>query len=236
RRRDFYRSPCHLLILLWFVLSLVPVAMGGRFYGRYFIQILPPLCLLAAQTASRLPDKKSLQRAGIFILIPALFFWLLRVDQKNIYNLFPDDQLFEQQAIGEWLRRNTKPDETLFVWGFATAIYFHAERKPASRFLWTDLLTGKVPGSQKSDDPAFDAQKFAAPEAWEALWEDFKNHPPAYFVDTSPADIHNYKKYPVKHYPPLYRYLRENYRFWKNMNGCLIYKRKMAVALASKIS
>src|SRR3990167_10618855 len=35
RDRGFFRSPSHLLFCLWFLLSLVPVALGGRFYSHY---------------------------------------------------------------------------------------------------------------------------------------------------------------------------------------------------------
>lgn len=219
-------SPYPFLLIIWFGLTLIPVCIGGRFYGHYFIQILPPLCLMAGIAATELTSKRHFKIVGTLILIPAFFFWMIRIDQKTIYQMFPDDQLFEQKAIGEWIQENTDEKDTMFVWGFATAIYFHAQRKPVSRFLWTDLLVGKVPGSEKSNEPFFDTSTYASSLAWEALWEDFAKNPPTYFVDTQPANIHNYGKYPVIQYPQLFRYVQKNYRFWKNVGGCLIYKKR----------
>lgn len=34
------------IALLWFVVSVVGITMGGRFYGHYFFQIIPALCLI----------------------------------------------------------------------------------------------------------------------------------------------------------------------------------------------
>lgn len=213
------------LFFLWFGLSWIPVLVGGRFYGHYFLQILPPLCIIAGLAASQITKPDSFKKILIMLVLPSLIFWMVRLDQKTIYSLFPDDGLDEQMEIGNFLKANTDPQETLFVWGVASAIYFHAERKPASRFLWTDLLTGKVPGSEISNDPSFETSAYVRPEAWVALWEDFKT-PPTYFVDTSVCNIHNYKKYPIDLYPELRHFLKSRYRFWKNVEGCLVYKKK----------
>ncbi len=221
------RNRLTLFLGLGLLLSWVPVATGGRFYGHYFIQCLPPLCLLAGLQAGKLERTDILKKMAWGIFLPVLFFWVLRLDLKKMEDFFPDDQLFLQKRVGEWMKNNTQPQETLFVWGFATAIYFHAERKPVSRFLWTDWLTGKVPGSNQSNLPDFDTTRYIAPLAWKALWEDFNKNPPTYFVDTSPPNIHNYKKYPLFSYPELYSYLQTHYRFWKNVEGCAIYKKRM---------
>jgi 4-amino-4-deoxy-L-arabinose transferase-like glycosyltransferase len=37
------------LLLLWFAISYAAMSVGGRFFGHYFMQILPALCLLVAR-------------------------------------------------------------------------------------------------------------------------------------------------------------------------------------------
>ncbi len=225
-RRADKKNSFNELIILWFMLSWIPVSTGGRFYGHYFIQLLPSVCLLAALKAADLSSEKAKITLVLATFIPALFFWGLRIDFRQVDSLFPDDQIFEQEKIGQWLKDNTEPGQKLFVWGFATAIYFHAERPPASRFLWTDLLTGKIPGSDLSNQTNFDTSRYAVPEAWKALWEDFAKQKPDYIVDTAPANIHNYGKYPLSLYPELYSFVQNNYRLFKNKDGTIIYKLK----------
>ncbi len=158
------------------------------------------------------------------MIVPALICLGLRFDYRDFDQRFPDDQIFEQESIGTWLKEHSHPDETLFVWGFATGIYFHSHLKPASRFLWTDLLTGKIPGSDLSNDPQFDTSSFVRPEAWQALWEDFAKHKPTYIVDTAPANIHNYAKYSLKKYPELNSWIAENYQKIGFIEKSVIYK------------
>jgi hypothetical protein len=43
----FFRSDA--VLLLWLITSYAGMSVGGRFFGHYFMQILPALCLLAAR-------------------------------------------------------------------------------------------------------------------------------------------------------------------------------------------
>lgn len=201
------------------------MGVGGRFYGHYFLQILPPLCLLSSYalvTSSLLKRPRLLMT---LLLIPTFFFWGLRLDQRTVYQYFPDDQLFLQQDVGEWIEQNTQSDETLFIWGFATAIYFHSQRKPVSRFLWADLLTGKVGGPPDEMMNGAQSENLARPEAWEALMQDLEKNPPDYIIDTAPVGIHGYDKYPLQDYPILWLWMQKKYSLWNTVHGVPLYKR-----------
>ncbi|OGQ07499.1 MAG: hypothetical protein A3G32_01055 [Deltaproteobacteria bacterium RIFCSPLOWO2_12_FULL_40_28] len=225
RVRKEKKPPEIIFVVLWFFLSFIPIATGGRFYGHYFIQLLPAATLLAGFVITTFSSVKAFNWVISLMVIPTVLFWTVRANYKSIDQLFPDDQLFQQQRIGEWIKNHTHQTDTLFVWGFATAIYFHAERSSMSRFLWTDLLTGRMPGSELSRTPHFDTTPFVRTEAWNDFWEDFKN-PPTYFVDTSPANLHDYKKFPPSLYPDLWRYLNMNYQPFQSIEGVVIYKKK----------
>jgi 4-amino-4-deoxy-L-arabinose transferase-like glycosyltransferase len=50
RRHDpAWRNGAGCLLVSWLLASFVAVAMGGRFYPHYFIQMLPPLAIMAAR-------------------------------------------------------------------------------------------------------------------------------------------------------------------------------------------
>ncbi len=40
----------------------------------------------------------------------------------------------------QWLRTNTEPEDRVFVWGPQAGIYFHSDRRPASRFIHNGVL------------------------------------------------------------------------------------------------
>jgi hypothetical protein len=49
------------------------------------------------------------------------------------------------RELGTLLRAETRPDERIFVWGFDSAIYLHADRPAASRFGFSYPLIGGTP-------------------------------------------------------------------------------------------
>jgi 4-amino-4-deoxy-L-arabinose transferase-like glycosyltransferase len=50
RRRDIaWQQGAGCLLASWLLVSFVAVGMGGRFYPHYFIQVLPPLAVMAAR-------------------------------------------------------------------------------------------------------------------------------------------------------------------------------------------
>lgn len=216
------------LALLWFFFGLIPVCMGGRFYGHYFLQILPPLCLMAGGRIEAFMKRSESSKKLVLslMIIPAIIFFVPRLSMARLEKFAPDDELTKQQHIGEFIKNNSAPSDTLFVWGFATGIYFHAERKAVSRFLWADVLTGKVPGSTLSNQKDFDTSAYINPKAWSFLMADFLAHPPTFIVDTASCDLHNYSKYPVEHYPDLKLYLETNFVKWDKVENCEIYKNK----------
>jgi 4-amino-4-deoxy-L-arabinose transferase-like glycosyltransferase len=50
RRHDLaWQQGVGCLLVSWLLASFVAVSMGGRFYPHYFIQVLPPLAVMAAR-------------------------------------------------------------------------------------------------------------------------------------------------------------------------------------------
>ncbi len=223
------------LILFWFLISIIPVLIGGRFFGHYFIQLLPPLCILASRPLDRLITRRSktLWRrrvlAGIItlaIVVPATGFFLARLHADAIYTNLKEDNAELYRPLAGYVHANTKPDETIFVWGFATPIYFFAERRPASRFLWSDWLTGRIPGSPTAQDPLFDTKPYATKGAWDMLFDDLQKNKPRYIIDTSPGNYHDYGKYPIAQYPQLAHYLEQHYTLEGRFHDADFYRRK----------
>lgn len=226
-----------LLILLWFVLSLVPVCTGGKFYAHYFIQLLPALCILAAGPAASFVGGLSDARMGrgkkmllalfiVSMLLPAGGFFAARLMADEIYDATKEENPNDYRSIADYVREHTNERDTIFVWGFASPIYTFSNRLGASRFLWCDWLTGRVSGTASAKDPSFDTSRFISQGSWQLFFEDMEKNRPAYFVDTSPGNHHDYGKYPIVKYPALKRYIDEHYTFETSIDGADIYRRR----------
>ena len=55
-----------LFVILWLIASAFPTFIGHRMYGHYFIQILPPLSLMAALFAGKYFEENSESRRKIW--------------------------------------------------------------------------------------------------------------------------------------------------------------------------
>lgn len=219
-----------ILITSWLMLTFIPVLAGGRLYGHYFIQLLPALCILAAGAASGLLSSRDARRTSrliaLGVVLPALIFLSARLLSGKIYSALNEDEANLYRPIGEFIKANSAPTDSIFVWGFATPIYYFANRSAASRFLWCDWLTGRISGSATAKDPDFDTSGRITPGSWDMFIADLEERRPIFFVDTSPGNYHDYGKYPVSKYPILSRYLAANYEQFNQLEGITIYKRK----------
>jgi hypothetical protein len=176
--------------------SVIGVAVGARFYPHYYIQLIPPLALLAASYYARLWSRK-MQPPQWFLRPGVTYLWLaltiIAFSIKHWTGLAP--------------RRVPSPDDRIFVWGQSPEIYLHARRRPACRYITTFPLTGYVFGGPI---PGFDTRSRILPGAWTTLEQDFARHPPTYIVDVQ-SDPRT-AQYTVKDFPILAGLLKERYQ------------------------
>jgi 4-amino-4-deoxy-L-arabinose transferase-like glycosyltransferase len=76
----FFRADA--MLLLWFLTSYAAMSVGGRFFGHYFFQILPGLCLIAGRGITEIfailaAQKNRLLRYTVFALLIAGFLLTL---------------------------------------------------------------------------------------------------------------------------------------------------------------
>ena len=203
-----------------FVASAIGTAAGGRFFTHYYIQLIPPLALLAAPHYAELWSGRTQPRHGL--LRPALMYtWLaLIVIAFSIAHWLDLAKRREPSETGQYLLEHSAPDDRIFVWGQKAKIYLDARRRPACRYIETFPLTGYV-----FDGPplvgkfllerlvrpfAIDTRKRIVPGAWNNLEQDFARHPPTYIVDLR-FDPKN-APYPVHDFPILAKLLAERYQ------------------------
>lgn len=200
------RAPEWTALLGLLVASAIGAAAGARFYPHYYVQLVPPLVLLAAPYYAQFWCRTI--QASHRLLRPKLtYIWLvLTVIVFSIAHwigLAGGRAPFEE---GQYLLTHSARNDRIFVWGQSPEIYVDAQRRPACRYITVFPLTGYIFGGPI---PGLDTHSRILPGAWTTLQQDFEKHPPTYIVDlySEPG-----APYPIRDFPILARLVAEKYQ------------------------
>jgi hypothetical protein len=187
--------------------SAIGAAAGARFYPHYYVQLIPPLALLAAPYYAPLWSRR-MQPPQWFLRPGVTYLWLaLTIFAFSIRHWAGLAPRRVPSEAGRYLFSHSSPDDRIFVWGQSPEIYLDAHRRPACRYITTFPLTGYVFGGPI---PGFDTRNRIMPGAWTILEQDFATHPPTYVVDVRPDP--KSAQNPVKNFPILAKLLAERYQ------------------------
>lgn len=206
--------------------SLVGTSASGRFYPHYFIQLIPPLALLAAPLYAGLwTGRLALRSQGLRPRVTLAWLGLTAAAFAVSHSVGLARQPRDSE-VGRYIRTHSAPDDRMFVWGQSTNLYVDARRRPASRYIATFPLTGYVFGSPLSWDPRYDTADRIVPGAWDRLREDFARHPPMFIVD---ADVvRPIPRYPMAAFPYLDSLVAADYRLVRRAAEGVVYRRMAA--------
>jgi 4-amino-4-deoxy-L-arabinose transferase-like glycosyltransferase len=200
------KSAERLTLLGLLVASALGAAAGARFYPHYYIQLVPPLALLAAPHYAWLWCERKQPRYW-FVRPSVTCLWLaITVVGFSISHWQFLAWHREPSETARYLSEHSAPEDRVFIWGRSAAeVYLHARRRPASRYVLTFPLTGFVFGGEL---PGIDTHNRIVPDAWSKLEEDFRKHRPAFIADLySNHDA----QYPAKDFPILAAMLAKYY-------------------------
>lgn len=224
-------APRRSMVPLWFVGSLVPVVLGGRFFPHYFLQVYPPLVLSAAVLLAalwdRLPERRVIRAGGAFALAA-----LVVIPAARQMSRYQDPEMLsfphapaKARALAAYVRESTAPDARIVVWGYGSAIYYLAERQPATRFPYVTYQVGAVEGTPAWWNPFRPSRPLEIPRAWDLFFEDFDRHPPELFIDTARPGYFAFSKFPPAKYPRLMERLDRDYTLTV-VQGFPVWRRK----------
>jgi hypothetical protein len=141
---------------VWFLLALFAALLSLRPYPHYFIQAIPPLCLLIAIMVSEKWWKK-LRLGLVFLVLSVVMLGFLlkflnfypyptvsyyknfvlyvtgKIDEHEYYNRF-DSKTARTYKLASFLKERTKKYERIFIWGDEPMVYALSERVPSGRF------------------------------------------------------------------------------------------------------
>lgn len=126
--------------VLWIAISAAAVVLGLRFFPRYYLQLLPPCCVVASYGAARLRYRG--WAAAALLLIPLVRFTprYLTVAQGKPWADTAFD--LDSRNAAALLHTLAHPGETLFIWGYRPELWVYSHLPDATRFLDSQPLTG----------------------------------------------------------------------------------------------
>jgi 4-amino-4-deoxy-L-arabinose transferase and related glycosyltransferases of PMT family len=192
-----------LITLGWLASGLISTTLSGRIFPHYTIQVIPGLALACGLFLARVftllrdPHLRPRLRLAGNAALSALFLWVGFDVRYFLGRVHPhDDPVYA--TLRPLIQHHTSPSDRIFVWGYQPEIYAAARRLPATRFNYTNYLTGLIPWTNVS--PEIDTRYAIAPGAWEKFWQDYERSQPSLIVD---ALLRNYSKYPLLSQPRL---------------------------------
>ena len=144
------RSP--LLARIWLGAAVLGAIGGGNFHPHYYLQLVPPLSLLAAVGVRTLwlsAPRPAIATAGaaaaatLALAIPVAW----ANPTKQAQTIWPaDPHLVHDAVLARYVRAHTRPRERILaVWADAD-LYYLADRRPAARYLWSRNVAS-IPGA-----------------------------------------------------------------------------------------
>ncbi|WP_221032940.1 ArnT family glycosyltransferase [Actomonas aquatica] len=205
-------------VLLWITLGwtatgLVATTLSGRTFVHYAAQVLPGLSLAAGwwlhQLYRLLRERRGLLRwaaAVVLLTVAGALSW------QTIPRVVAQYRGTQQWGLGnadvpELVDHFTSPAERIFVWGYYPEFYLTSHRLPATRFNYTNFLTGFVPWANM--DALVDTSAQIVPGAWDKLQEDFAASPPALIVDIKHERAQG--KFPLSDHPLIWQQVVTRY-------------------------
>jgi hypothetical protein len=161
----------------WLALSLASVALGFRFFPRYYFFLLAPACVMAGIALEQLrPRARTI--VLLLLLIPALRFAPQNLKLLAGNDSWDDLALFrDSRQIAATIRNQAKPGDTLFVWGYRPDIQALARLSSGTPYIESQPLDCVF--ADRHLRPSAPMQN----QGCEERFRDFQRYEPAWFVD-----------------------------------------------------
>ncbi len=183
-----------LLALGWLATGLISTMLSGRPFAHYVIQVTPGLSLVSGLVLARVgrwfvaTNNRRLVSGWVGC---ALAMWVGHDVLRFRKEVIPRDEP-SKIPLRTLVQRYTSPSDRIFIWGYYPDGYVVCQRLPATRFLYTNFLTGLIPWTNAAAD--VDTRYAIVPGAWDAFWRDYESAHPKLIIN---APIRGYLKYPM---------------------------------------
>ena len=207
---------------LWLLSAALSVAVGLRFFGHYYLQLLPPLCLLSAGALQAM--RPIFGRVTIAVTVATAFGFTMVG-----FALRPWGDEPKYQGVSAYLKARVHVSDYVFVWGHLPEIYWASGGRPATRFLSSGFINGDWGGRPQANLTA----DVPTPGARVMMMSDLRQRPPRFILDSTPAAIRGSQYHPMSSLPDLHRFVVHGYRYVRTIDGIAVYERRVSEQVAA---
>jgi hypothetical protein len=125
--------------VVWLAVGLVAVNVGGLYWAHYYVQLLPPLCLLGGIGLASLRKPALAWAAAALVSLPVAVFVgrLATASDHEQARLVKYALAFENdRRIAAYAAAHTSARETIYAFASRADVYFLARRRAAFPYLW----------------------------------------------------------------------------------------------------
>ena len=149
-----------LLVGAWLAAALAGFAVGGLFHPHYVIGLAPSFSVAAALALRRAARRRPALAGGAVAVALGLFIvssWpALSASSaaERSRRSTADWRVLTDERVGAYIRAHTAPGEGIYAMYANAGLYFAADRRPVSPYLW-GLNLEQVPGATEQLAAAF---------------------------------------------------------------------------------
>jgi hypothetical protein len=125
--------------IAWAAICLAGVALGWRFFPRYYFLLLPALAIPAARGLTLIRSRVVIAIVLLTMLVPLIRFGPRYATLANWNDLALDRDSREASRIA---LSDAPPGGSLYVWGYRPEMYVYTGLRPATRYLECQAMTG----------------------------------------------------------------------------------------------
>jgi 4-amino-4-deoxy-L-arabinose transferase-like glycosyltransferase len=151
------RSLKTVFIALLIPASFIGVCMAGYYRPHYYIQMLPPLAIVAGIGFAKLWEGKGRPLiAAIPVVVACLAVWMAQ-DYRYYFVYTPAEvsahkyrtPLFADVVdVARYIKERTAPEDYIYQWGFEPELYFLSDRRAPNRFtIWFFVEKSREPAA-----------------------------------------------------------------------------------------
>jgi hypothetical protein len=152
-------------LLIWLFMAFLGVCAPKSFYTHYFLQLLPPFCLISSfLIVNTIWDSAGTNRINKFILLPLVLVIPLSSNIYPVFNIgFKTIYFRYVQKIQNWgdppaiisnyLKMQIKPNDYIYVVDYESIVYFLTPSKIPTRYAFTPFLQTKDLAAIAGVDP-----------------------------------------------------------------------------------
>jgi hypothetical protein len=141
---------------IWLAFTLMDVFFTGNLFRHYFLQLLPPLCLITGLLVSALvracaPANLVLQGLLLALMfLPALvpqIYPPLASNALLLYQHFANRQPWPSDtptAVAAYIREHISPDQSIFIVDYEPVVYYLVDARLPTRYVFTPHLMDAV--------------------------------------------------------------------------------------------